>query len=167
MDRSRSPRVPLSDEARFLQRLAEPELPPGASDAERAAARADAAAGVEHAANELGGHWAEAYQELRPDWQPAPTDIETRSSPEGISNQRATELTAARAAIAAAVAELDAGIGEAHEAMDDPARDSSALRRANNRMAEAYTILSTQQPPTDIAVNALQPFTGQGNRLGE
>ena len=28
----------LSDEARFLQRLAEPELPPGASDAERAAA---------------------------------------------------------------------------------------------------------------------------------
>ena len=61
MDRSRSPRN-LSDEARFLQRLAEPELPPGASDAERAAARADAAAGVEHAATELGGHWAEAYQ---------------------------------------------------------------------------------------------------------
>ena len=30
-DRSRSPRV--SDEARFLQRLAEPELPPGATDA--------------------------------------------------------------------------------------------------------------------------------------
>ena len=55
MDRSRSPRN-LSDEARFLQRLAEPELPPGASDAERAAARADAAAGLEHAANELGGH---------------------------------------------------------------------------------------------------------------
>ena len=74
MDRSRSPRN-LSDEARLLQRLAEPELPPGASDAERAAARADAAAGVEHAANELGGHWAEAYQELRPDWQPARTDI--------------------------------------------------------------------------------------------
>ena len=42
MDRSRSPRN-LSDEARFLQRLAEPELPPGASDAERAAARAEAA----------------------------------------------------------------------------------------------------------------------------
>ena len=79
----------------------------------------------------------------------------------------AAELTAARAAIAAAVAELDAGVSEAHEAMDDPARDSSALRRANNRMAEAYNILSTQQPPTDIAVNALQPFTGQGNRLGE
>ena len=172
MDHSRSPRryhnaggqvsyyPPLSDEASFLQRLAEPELPPRASDAERAAARADAAAGVEHAANELGGHWAEAYQELRPDWQPAPTDIE-------ISHQRAAELTAARAAIAAAVAELDAGVSEAHEAMDDPARDSSALRRANNRMAEAYTILSTQQPPTDIAVNALQPFTGQGHRLGE
>ena len=138
MDRSRSPRVPLSDEARFLQRLAEPELPPGASDAERAAARADAAAGVEYAANELGGHWAEAYQELHPDWQPLPTYIE-------ISNQRAAELTAARAAIAAAVAKLDAGVSEAHEAMDDPARDSSALRRANNRMAEAYTILSTLQ----------------------
>ena len=87
----------------------------------------------------MGGHWAEAYQELRPDWQPPPTDIE-------ISNQRAAELTAARAAIAAAVAELDAGVSEAHEAMDDPARDSSALRRANNRMAEAYTILSTLQP---------------------
>ena len=37
-DHSRSPRVPLSDEARFLQRLAEPELPPGATDA---AARGD------------------------------------------------------------------------------------------------------------------------------
>ena len=54
MDRSRSPRN-LSDEARFLQRLAEPELPPGASDAERAAARAEAAAGVEAAVDELGG----------------------------------------------------------------------------------------------------------------
>ena len=79
----------------------------------------------------------------------------------------AAKLTAARAAIAAAVAELDAGVSEAHEAMDDPARDSSALRHANNHMAEACTILSTQQPPTDIAVNALQPFTGQGHRLGE
>ena len=71
-------RVPLSDEARFLQRLAEPELPPGASDAERAAARAEAAdwaTAVEHAANELGGHWAEAYQELRPDWRRARTDM--------------------------------------------------------------------------------------------
>ena len=64
--------TPLSDEARFLQRLAEPELPPGATNAERAAARAGAAAGVEHAANELGGHWAEAYQELHPVWQPTP-----------------------------------------------------------------------------------------------
>ena len=72
MDRSRSPRN-LSDEARLLQRLAEPELPPGASDAERAAARAEAAAEVEAAVDELGGHWAEAYQELRPDWQPTPT----------------------------------------------------------------------------------------------
>ena len=124
MDHSRSPRryhnaggqvsyyPPLSDEARFLQRLAEPELPPGATDAERAAARADAAAGVEHAATELGGHWAEAYQELHPDWQPPPTDIELTAT--------RAELTAARAAIAAAVAELDAGVSEAHEAMDDP-----------------------------------------------
>ena len=77
MDRSRSPRrIPLSDEARFLQRLAEPELPPGTTDAERAAARADAAAEVEAAVDELGGEWAHAYQELRPDWQPPPTDIE-------------------------------------------------------------------------------------------
>ena len=194
MDHSRSPRryhnaggqvsyyPPLSDEARFLQRLAEPELPPGTTDAERAAARADTAAEVEAAVDELGEEWAHAYQELRPDWQPPPTDIE-------ISNQRAAELaaaraeqaavtrflqiiedirrdhtfyhdddgasisleplythilaslrgmnpvtqaeafaaelTAARAAIAAAVAELDAGVSEAHEAMDDPARDSS------------------------------------------
>ena len=46
MDRSRSPRN-LSDEARLLQRLEEVELPPGATDAERAAARAEAAAEVE------------------------------------------------------------------------------------------------------------------------
>ena len=43
----------------------------------------------------------------------------------------------------AAMAELEAVICEAHEAMDDPARDSSALRIANNRMAEAYNNLST------------------------
>ena len=43
----------------------------------------------------------------------------------------------------AAMAELETGIYEAHEAMDDPARDSSALRIANNRMAEAYNNLST------------------------
>ena len=96
------PPLPLSEEARLLQRLAEPELPPGATDAERAAARAEAAAGVEHAANEMGGHWAEAYQELHPDWQPTPTDIE-------ISNQRARELTAARAEIARLQAEIAAG----------------------------------------------------------
>ena len=53
MDRSRSPRN-LSDEARLLQRLEEVELPPGATDAERVAARAEAAAGVEQAANEVG-----------------------------------------------------------------------------------------------------------------
>ena len=69
MDRSRSPRN-LSGEARLLQRLAEVELPPGASDAERVAARAEAAAAVEQASNEVGEHWARAYQELHPDWQP-------------------------------------------------------------------------------------------------
>ena len=93
MDRSRSPRN-LSDEARFLQRLTEVELPPGATDAERAAERAEAEAAVEQAVTELGEHWAEAYQELHPDWQPARTDIE-------ISNQRAAELAAARAEQAA------------------------------------------------------------------
>ena len=92
MDRSRGPRN-LSDEARLLQRLEEVELPPGATDAERVAARAEAAAAVEQAADEMGEHWARAYQELHPDWQPTPTDIE-------ISNQRAAELTAARAEIA-------------------------------------------------------------------
>ena len=54
MDRSRIPRVPLSDEARLLQRLAEPQLPPEATDAERAAARAEAAAQVESCAARAG-----------------------------------------------------------------------------------------------------------------
>ena len=53
MDRSRSPRN-LSDEARLLQRLEEVELPPGATDAERAAARAEAEAAVGQAANDVG-----------------------------------------------------------------------------------------------------------------
>ena len=70
MDRSRSPRN-LSDEARLLQRLEEVELPPGATDAERAAARAEAEAAVGQAANNVG--WARAYRELHPDRQPAPT----------------------------------------------------------------------------------------------
>ena len=76
MDRSRSPRR-LSDEARFLQRLEEVELLPGATDAEREAARVEAAAAVGQAADEMGGQWARAYQELHPDWQPTPTDLET------------------------------------------------------------------------------------------
>ena len=83
---------------------------------------------------------------------PPPTEMEIRI-------QLATEL------IAAAVAELDAGVGEAHEAMDDPAQDSSALRRANNHMAEAYRILSqTQIPEREMHP---PPFAGQGHRLGE
>ncbi len=62
MDRSRSPRVmyprtPLSDEARFLQRLAEgAEMTPATTDAERTAARAEWAGAVEEAVNELGEH---------------------------------------------------------------------------------------------------------------
>ena len=129
MDRSRSPRAPLSDEARLLQRLAEPQLPPEATDAERAAARADAAAGVEHAVDELGGHWAEAYQELRPDWQPTLTDID-------VSNQRAAELTAARAEIeriragvVAARNQLNDAINDTNAAMNDPARRRAAWNR--------------------------------------
>ena len=79
-----------SDEARFLRRLAEgPEMPPGTSEQAWRAARAESAQAVEAAADELGGRWAAAYQELHPEWQPSPTDIE-------ISNQRAAELTAAR-----------------------------------------------------------------------
>ena len=126
----------------MLQRQEEVELPPGATDAERAAARAEAAAGVEHAANELGGHWAEAYQELHPDWQPPPTGIE-------MSNQRAAELTAATEQIArltasisvlrAHITRLEAGITAVHDelsdainvtnaAINDPARDSGARR---------------------------------------
>ena len=144
MDRSRSPRN-LSDEARFLQRLAEPELPPGATDAERAAARAEAAAGVEHAANELGGHWAEAYQELRPDWQPTLTDIET-------SNQRAAELTAARAELAVMrtrIARLEAGI--------------AAAVRGHMFYHDEY---GASIPLAHIPA-VMRPFSGEGRRLGD
>ena len=56
MDRSRSPRN-LSDAARLLKRLEEVELPPGATDAERAAVRAEAEAAVGQTANEVGEHW--------------------------------------------------------------------------------------------------------------
>ena len=163
MDHSRSPRVPLSDEARLLKRLAEPELPPGATDAERAAARAEAAAGVEHAANELGGRCAEAYQELHPDWQPTLTDIE-------VSNERAAELTSAAY--------------DTRAAMNDPALDSSALRVAHNRIVDAHNDLEelrnsqptavawlqpgmTQQPVTLQQPVTPQPFASQGHRLDE
>ena len=188
MDRSRSPRN-LSDEARFLQRLAEPELPPGASDAERAAARAEAAAGVEHAANELGEHWARAYQELRPDWQPTPTGIE-------VSNQRAAELTAAREQIARLTASisvlrthitrLEAGITAArdelchgiHEARAEFDRVGSqfginAYFAARNSMVDAHNGLARLQPATAQQPVTLQqpvtpqPFTGQGHSLDE
>ena len=161
MDRSRSPRV--SDEARFLQRLAEPEQAAVTrflqiiEDIRRDHTFYHDDHGASIPVEPLYTHLLPRYTDILGSTMSLVTQAEAF----------AAELTAARAAIAAAVAELDAGVSEAHEAMDDPARDSSALRRANNRMAEAYTILSTQQPPTDIAVNALQPFTGQGNRLGE
>ena len=34
------------------------------------------------------------------------------------------------------------GMGENNAAMNDPARDSSALRHAHNHMAEAYVLLN-------------------------
>ena len=184
MDRSRSPRVPLSDEAHLLQRLAEPELPSGVTDAERAAARAEAAAGVEAAVDELGGQRAHAYQELRPDWQPAPTDIE-------ISNQRAVELTAARAEVTRLSAgitamrdELYDGIDYSREAEERAGPEFAGvggevarrhMRRAldssyRNRLGET----TTPQPFTGqgkrlggTTTPLPRPFTGQGNRLGE
>ena len=108
-------------------------------------------------------------------------------------NQRAAELTAARvhiarleasisvlrthltrleAGIAAVRDELCDGIPEASAAMDDPARDSSALRVANNRMVDAHNGLSRLQPPLPNegkgkGKGSPQPFTGRGHRLGE
>ena len=174
MHRSRSPRVlyprhvgngqvshypPLSAEARLLQRLAEPELPPGATDTERAAARAEAAAGVEHASKEMGGHWAEAYQELRPDWQPTPTDIE-------VSNQRAAELTAARAEIA----QLQAAVPRSIQLIQTIRRDnmffhddygaSIPLEALETHIPAMMNLLVTPQPVT-------RPFSGEGRRLDE
>ena len=186
MDRSRSPRN-LSDEARFLQRLAEPELPPGASDAERAAARADAAAGVEHAATELGGHWAEAYQELHPEWQPPPTVSE-------ISNQRAAELAAARAeqAAVARFLQIIEDIRRDHTFYHDDHGASIPLEPLYTHILATMNLMTQAEAfaapgaiwvgpptpdgvPTDEEQNARlwlprftpqQPFTGQGNRLG-
>ena len=197
MDHSRSPRryhnaggqvsyyPPLSDEARLLQRLAESELPPGATDAERAAARAEAAAGVEHAANELGGHWAEAYQELHPDWQPTRTEIE-------VSHERSAELTAARAESARLQAEnarllalsrnnikeIEPDLWHVYSTLNDFNLSAGEARR---RVLLYLHGMSTQYgwgwvaPPQPLQAETSppgssmspQPFTGQGNRLGE
>ena len=190
MDRSRSPRN-LSDEARLLQRLAEPELPPGATDAERAAARADAAAEVEAAVGERGGEWAHAYQELHPEWQPPPTDIE-------ISNQRAAELAAARAEQAAVTRFLQIieDIRRDHTFYHDDHGASIPLEPLYTHILATMNLVTQAEafaapgaigalwvgPPTPDGVpteqerNARmwlprfapqQPFTGQGNRLGE
>ena len=57
--------------------------------------------------------------------------------------------------------------------MGDPARDSSALRVAHNRMVDAYNGLARLQPATAQQPVTLQPpvtpqpFTGQGHRLDE
>ena len=160
MDRSRSPRN-LSDEARLLQRLAEPELPPGATDAERAAARAEAAAGVEQAANEVGERWAEAYQELHPDWQPTLTDIE-------VSNERARELALANEVMQA----LSTTLRAVYSVLNDFDLSSDEARR---RLLLYLHRLSTSQgwgwaaPPQLPETQPQQPhaFTGQGHRLGE
>ena len=105
--------------------------------------------------------------------QVTPMDIE-------ISNERAAELTAARteitrlsAGIATVRDELWDGLDDTSAAIDDPARDSSALRVAHNRMVDAHNGLARLQPATaqqlrraDLC-DSLVPFTGQGNRLGE
>ena len=60
---------PLSDEAAFLRRLADPY---GDGNPETQAEFANA---VQEAVTEMGpGHWQDAYQELQPDWQPPPGD---------------------------------------------------------------------------------------------
>ena len=148
MDRSRSPRN-LSDEARFLQRLAEPELPPGASDAERAAARAEAAAGVEAAGDELGGHWAEAYQELRPDRQQVPLSPGDRVSfPRNGDGYFQGVVQGQTAPGYYMVTWMD---GSSFEVTD----------------AEV-ALLSPQTPaPMPTPSSQPPPFSGQGHRLGE
>jgi len=60
---------PLSDEAAFLRRLADPY---GDGNPETQAEFANA---VQEAVTEMGpGHWQDAYQELHPDWQSPPGD---------------------------------------------------------------------------------------------
>ena len=78
---------------------------------------------------------------------------------------------------------FDAAYDTSH-AMNDPARDSSALRAAHNRIVDAHNGLEwlhspqptavarlrpgmTQQPVTLQQPVTPQPFTGQGHRLGE
>ena len=176
MDRSRSPRV-LSDEARFLQRLAEPELPPGTTDAERAAAAAE----VEAAVGERGGEGAHAYQELRPDWQPPPTDI---------------EITAEQAAVTRFL-QIFEDIRRDHTFYHDDHGASIPLEPLYTHILATMNLMTQAEafaapgaigalwvgPPTPDGVpteqerNARmwlprfappqQPFTGQGNRLGE
>ena len=62
-------------------------------------------------------------------------------------------------------------------AINDPARDSSALRAAYNRMVDAHNGLVWLRNPQPTAVArlrpgmtqqpvTLEPFTGQGNCLG-
>ena len=121
----------------------------------------------------MGGEWAHAYQELRPDWQPTPTDIE-------ISNQRAAELTAARAEImrlsAGIVAmreELYDGIDNSREAEERAGPEMAGVgRRVARRHMQRALDSVRLQPATKgkgkgKGKGSPQPFTGQGHRLGE
>ena len=87
---------PLSDEAAFLRRLADPY---GDGNPETQAEFANA---VQEAVTEMGpGHWQDAYQELQPDWQPPPGDaqVELARLKASISTMRTyiTELEAQNA----------------------------------------------------------------------
>ena len=178
MDRSRSPRN-LSNEARLLQRLEEVELPPGATDAERVAARAEAATAVEQAANEVGEHWARAYQELHPEWQPTLTDME-------VSNQRAAELTAARAEIARLQAEnarlpalsrniigrnVYQDLRDVYSTLNDFDLSSDEARRRVllflHGMSTQYGWGWAAPPQLPQGMTQADAFTGQGHRLDE
>ena len=140
--RSRSPRR-LSDEAQLLQRLANPELPPGTSDAERAAAMADAAAEVEQAAVVMGGRWVEAYKELHPDWEPPLTETELQ-----FKMLQLVYLTL-----------NDVELFTPEEARRRVLRVLHAMR-----MDLGWGWAAPQQQPT---THPSRPFTGQGRRLDE
>ena len=123
----------------------------------------------------------EAGQELRPDWQPTPTDIE-------ISNQRAAELTAAREQIArlttsfsvlrthitrleAGNAELTDALQHLYSTLNDFDLSSDETRR---RVLLFLHGVSTQHgwgwaapPQPSQGMTQADAFTGEGHRLDE